>query len=162
MEEPKNKIEKSKEFFFRAYKFQIDGKYEDAIRNYKISLSLFPTVEAHTFLGWTYSYLGDYDKAIEECKEAIDIDPENGNPYNDIGAYMMKQGKYDEAIPWFEIALKSKKCDNPEYAHINIGLAFERKGLWFEALDEYKIALEISPGYKPAVQCLNRVQGMLN
>jgi tetratricopeptide (TPR) repeat protein len=162
MEESKNKIEKSKEFFFKAYKCQMDGKYNDAIRNYKISLALFPTVEAHTFLGWAYSYLGEYDKAIEECKNAIEIDPDNGNPFNDIGAYMMKLGKHDESIPWFELALKAKKCDNPEYAHINIGLALERKGLWFEALDEYKIALEIVPDYKPAKQCLERVQGLLN
>lgn len=162
LEDSKNIVEKSKEFFYKAYKYQLDGRYEEAIENYKISLSLFPTFEAHTFLGWAYSYLGEYDNAIEECKNAIDIDPGNGNPYNDIGAYLMKQGKYDEAIPWFELALKSNHCENPEYAHINIGLAFERKGLWFEALDEYRIALELAPDYKPAHQCLNRIQGMLN
>ena len=140
----------------------MDGKYQDAIRNYKISLSLFPTVEAHTFLGWAYSYIGEYDNAIEECKNAIEIDPSNGNPYNDIGSYMMKQGKFEEAITWFELALKTGNCENPEYAHINMGLAYERKGLWFEAFDEYKIALDLAPDYKPAKQCYNRIQEMLN
>ena len=34
---------------------------------YKRSLATYPTAEAHTFLGWTYSWMGRIDEAIEEC-----------------------------------------------------------------------------------------------
>jgi tetratricopeptide (TPR) repeat protein len=162
MENSKGKIEESKEYFKRGYKSQLNGNYVDAIRNYKISISLFPTVETFTFLGLAYSYLGNFDKAIDECKNAIELEPENGNPYNDIGAYMIKQGKYEEAIPFLELAINSKKIDNVEYAHTNMGLSYERQGFWFEALEEYKIAIEINPDYKTALECYNRVQGLLN
>ena len=162
IESPKSNIEKSKEYFQKAYELQMRGKFVDAIKNYKLSLDLNPTPEAYTFLGWTYSFLGEYDKAIEECKNAIDVNPELGNPYNDIGAYLMKQDKYDEAIPWFELALNSKKYENYEFANVNLGRALERKGLWFEALDEYRKAIDKAPDYKLAKEHYNRLQGLLN
>jgi len=58
--------------------------------------------EAHTFLGWTYHFQGRIEEAIAECKLAIGLDPEFGNPYNDIGAYLIELGRFEEAIPWLE------------------------------------------------------------
>ena len=50
----------------------------------------YPTAEAYTFLGWTYHFQGRIEDAIAECKRAIEVDPEFGNPYNDIGAYLIE------------------------------------------------------------------------
>jgi tetratricopeptide (TPR) repeat protein len=155
-------VEKSKEFFYKAYMFQMKGNYNEAIKNYKISIDFYPTPEAFTYLGWAYSYLGDYERAIEECKNAIDVDPEFGNPYNDIGAYLIKQGKFDEAITWLELALKARRYDHYEFAHVNLGVALEQKGLWLEALDEYRTAIDVAPEYVAAKQNYHRLQGMLN
>lgn len=153
---------KSKEYLLKAYRLQMKGKFEEAILNYKKSLKILPTPEAHTFLGWTYSFLGDYENAISECKTAIELDPDYGNPYNDIGAYLLQQGKSDEALTWLELALKAKRFSNQHFAHVNIGKILEQKGLWFEALDEYRKAIEVSPDYTIAKQHFNRLQGQLN
>ncbi len=53
-------------------------------------------------MGWTLSFQGRLEEATEECLRAIAIDPEFGNPHNDIGVYLMQRDKLDEAIPWFE------------------------------------------------------------
>ena len=155
-------LDESKEYLHKAYALQMKGQFEAAILNYKKSLEIFPTAEAYTFLGWTYSFLGDLNKAIEECKNAIAVDPDFGNPYNDIGAYLIQQGKYDEAITWLELALKAKRYENPHFAHLNIGRVLEAKGLWFEALDEFRIAKELAPEYTLAKQYFNKLQGILN
>ena len=47
---------------------------------------------------------GRLEEAIEECHKAIAVDPTFGNPYNDIGAYLIEMGRLDEAIPWLERA----------------------------------------------------------
>lgn len=158
----KNLVEQSKDYFNKAYKFQSEGLLEKAIENYNLSIELFPTPEAYTFLGWTFSQLGDYEKAIEECKNAIEIDPDYGNPYNDIGAYLLAQRKIEEAIPYIEMALNSKRYDAYHFAHLNLGRAFEMKGLWFEAVEEYRKSKEIAPDYLAAMQNFNRLQGLLN
>lgn len=155
-------ISKAQEYLEKAYKLQMDGNYEEAIRNYKLSIEFFPTAEAHTFLGWAYSFLGDLDRAIEECKVAIEIDSDYGNPYNDIGSYLIQQGSYDEAITWLELALKAKRYESYQYAHLNLGRAYELKGLWFEALNEYKEAIRLAPKYDLAKKLYYTLQGKLN
>jgi Tfp pilus assembly protein PilF len=158
----KSEIAKAQQYLEKAYKLQMDGKYQEAISNYKMSIEYFPTAEAHTFLGWAYSFLGDLDRAIEECKKAIYIDSDYGNPYNDIGSYLIQQGNYDEAITWLEMALKAPRYDSPHFAHLNLGRAFELKGLWFEALEEYKIAMKAAPDYELAKRLYYTLQGKLN
>ena len=91
-----------------AYQAQMEGDYDRAVELYQSSLELHPTAEAHTFLGWTYHFQGRLDDAIAECRRAIDIDPEFGNPYNDIGAYLIELRRLDEAIPWLERASRSQ------------------------------------------------------
>ncbi|MEK7205944.1 MAG: tetratricopeptide repeat protein, partial [candidate division NC10 bacterium] len=78
------------EVWERAYARQMSGDLEEAIRLYQESLAICPTAEAHTFLGWTYSFQGRIDDAIAECHKAIAVDPDYGNPYNDIGVYLMQ------------------------------------------------------------------------
>ncbi|HQY94237.1 tetratricopeptide repeat protein, partial [Caldilinea sp.] len=73
------------EYFQRAYRMQLQGDPAGAIHDYKASIRLFPTAEAYTFLGWVYAHLDLYDEALTACKLAIEVDPEFGNPYNDIG-----------------------------------------------------------------------------
>ena len=158
----KNLIEISKEFFERAYKLQMNGNFEEAIKNYKKSLVYYPTAEAYTFLGWALSALGDYDRAIDECKNAIQMDPDFGNPYDDIGAYLINLERFEEAIAWLELAISAKRYSNREFAHFNLGVVYEKMGLWFEALDEYKKAFSLAPDYKLAKHHLYRLQGLLN
>ena len=63
------------DLFQEAYQCQMDGELEAAIELYQRSIEAYPTAEAHTFLGWTYSFQGKLDDAIAECKKAIARDP---------------------------------------------------------------------------------------
>src|SRR4249920_4029865 len=94
-------------FFQEAYRKQMKGELEAAVELYTKSIESFPTAEAYTFRGWTYSFMGRLDDAIAECHRAIEVDPTFGNPYNDIGAYLIEKGHPDDAIPWLEQALKA-------------------------------------------------------
>ena len=87
------------EFFRQGYEQQISGDYRQAIELYTRSIEAFPTAEAYTFRGWTYSFLGDYGRAMAECLQAIKVDAGFGNPYNDIGAYLIEQEKMGRGYP---------------------------------------------------------------
>lgn len=155
-------LEKAVELFKKAYKLQMAGFLEDAIKLYKESLAVYPTAEAHTFLGWTYSFQGRYDEAIAECHKAIEVDPDFGNPYNDIGVYYIELKRYKEAIPWLQKAKEAKRYESPHYPRFNLGRVYERLGQWQEAMKEYEGALELVPDYKLAYQALTRLQAAMN
>src|SRR5258708_34780253 len=82
-----------------AYQAQMEGDYDRAVELDQSSLELHPTAEAHTFLRWAYHFQGRVEEAIAECKRAIELDPEFGNPYTDIGPYRIGQGSNEEARP---------------------------------------------------------------
>ena len=150
--EDKEKIERAESLFQEAYRCQMEGELEEAIRLYRHSIQCHPTAEAHTFLGWTYSFQGRYDDAIEECKKAIAVDPEFGNPYNDIGAYLINLDKLDDAIPWLEKATLAGRYEARHYPHFNLGRVYVAKGMMKKALEEFDKALSIEPDYPLARQ----------
>ncbi len=129
---------------------------------YQASLAVAPTAEAHTFLGWVYSFQRRYAEAIAECKRAIAVDPTFGNPYNDIGCYLIALGREDEAIPWLRRALAAPRYEAPHFPHVNLARIYETQGRVLDALTEYGRALERQPGYAPAVLGLRRLQARVN
>ena len=154
--------EEAMDLFRKAYEHQIKGELEEAVGLYKKSIEAFPTAEAFTFLGWTYSFMGKYEEAIQECRNAIQVDPDFGNPYNDIGAYLIEKGRFDEAIPWLEKAIHAKRYDSYCFPHYNLGRVWEAKGDWEKALACYDQALKTNPDYTLALHARNRLKGLLN
>ena len=148
--------------FRQAFEAQMNGDLEKATRLYKDSISAYPTAEAHTFLGWTYSFQGALDEAIAECDKAIAVDPSFGNPYNDIGAYLIQMGRIDEAIPWLEKATRASRYESPHYPRLNLGRAFLAKQMYSRALEEFEAALEIEPGDDTARQAVSAIKRKLN
>lgn len=153
---------KAREYYEQAYRLQMDGRVAEAIKYYRLSLETFETPEAHTFLGWAYSYLGDYERAIEECHLAIDIDPDYGNPYNDIAAYLIQQSKHAEAEYWLRKAIIAPRYNSRHYAYYNLGRVYERQGKWFEAVRQYQQAIGMEPKYHLAALSLLNLQAKLN
>ena len=150
------------EYFQKAYERQMHGEYDEAIALYSQSIEAYPTAEAYTFRGWSYSLLGNYERAIGECLEAIKVDPDFGNPYNDIVAYLIEQGKWDEATPWFEKAICAPHYEARCYPHFNLGRVYEHKREWRKAKACYDLAIEANRQYVLAWAALRRLQAMWN
>ena len=154
--------EQAGHYFHKGYAAQMKGDLDEAIACYKKSIEHVPTAEARTFLGWTYSFKGDYQAAIRECHTAIQVDPGFGNPYNDIGAYLIELGRYEEAIPWLKKAMAAKRYEPRHYPHFNLSRVYVKQGKIQEAIREIRLALELEPEYKLARIELHRLLGMLN
>ena len=149
-------------FFELGYKAHAEGDFEQAIVYYKKSLEIELTAEAYTFLGWACSYMNRLAEAIDYCHKAIAIDPEFGNPYNDIGAYLIQAGDFEAAVPWLKRAKEAPRYDTPEYAFCNLGKVYELMALWPLALKEYQGALQHCGDYLPAREALERLKSYLN
>jgi tetratricopeptide (TPR) repeat protein len=138
----------------QGYLLHLGGAFEQAVLAFRKSLEIHPTAEAHTFLGWSLSQLGRLDEAIAECKRAIELDPEYGNPYNDIGVYLIELGRPDEAIPWLTKAIGATRYCCYEFPHFNLGRILLMKGRIEEAKRSFERALSHNPDYLPARKAL--------
>ena len=148
--------------FEEAFRNQREGNLDEAVRLYKASIAVAPTAEAHTFLGWTYSWQGKIAEAIDECLIAIEIDPSFGNPYNDIGVYLIAQGELDEAIPWLERATRATRYECPQFPWLNLGRVYMAKEQPSRARDCFREAVEREPSDEVAVQALAEAEAMIN
>lgn len=138
------------------------GDLAEAIALFTRSLETRPTAEAYTFLGWAYSFAGRLDDAIVECRKAIATDPAFGNPYNDIGCYLMEQGRWDEAIPWFESAKRATRYEPRHFPYLNLGRLRAARGEVAEAIAELEGALALNPGDPAALGLLGTLRYKVN
>jgi len=134
----------------QGYLLHLFGRYPEAIGHFQQSIDIHPTAENHTYLGWSLSMLSQFDAAIAECKKAIALDPDYGNPYNDIGVYLIDLGRPQEAIPWLEKAAKAKRYCCYQFPHFNMGRVFMDQGRLVKAKQAFERALAIDPEYEAA------------
>jgi len=141
-----------------GYVFHVMGDFERAVMLFRASIKAHPTAEAHTFLGWSLSHLGRLKEAIDQCKTAIGLDPDFGNPYNDIGVYLIDLGRPEEAIPWLQKAIAAKRYCCYQFAHANLGRVLLGQGKVEEAQRSFERALEHDPEYLPALMGLEYIK----
>ena len=146
----------------QAQRHHFRGQFARAIELYTRSLELWPTAEAYTFRGWAYSFEGRVDEAIEECKKAIAVDPTFGNPYNDIGSYLVKEGKLDEAIEWLDKAKLATRYEPRHFPYMNLGRIYAQKGMVLRAIQEFEAAIEIHPNEPTCLSMLQQLRSALN
>jgi tetratricopeptide (TPR) repeat protein len=154
--------QEAKEVFLDAYRHHLSGQVKKSVFLYKKSIRLKPTAEAYTFLGWAFSMTGKTMSAIRYCKKAISVDPTLGNPYNDIGVYLIELEQFREAIPWLEKAKLAQRYECVFFAYFNLGRAYEITGHIEKARLEYEEALNVNPDYHSAIEALKRIKVSYN
>ena len=152
----------ARELFEQAFERQRNREFDSALELYQESIRIHASAEAYTFMGWTYSFLGDYEKAIRSCHKAIEVDPDLGNPYNDIGAYLIEMGRFEDAIIWLKKATRAPRYSCHHYPWYNLGKVFELLGRTQRAKECYARSVRANKSYPLAVRALMRVLSQLN
>lgn len=129
---------------------------------FQLSNQYCASADALTYWGWMENKLGNMDLAIELCKQAIQLDPNFGNPYNDIGSYLITKGLYDEAIPWLEKAKTATRYEPKQYPHLNLARVYIAKGMPISALEEFKKALKYVPHDAELIRSIQLLQTSVN
>ncbi|MGH7257187.1 MAG: tetratricopeptide repeat protein [Nitrospiraceae bacterium] len=121
-----------------------EGKYDDAIAEFRVALQLMPTmVGAHIGLGAALQGKGDLDGAVSQYRLLLTQHPNDASVHMNLGTVLQKQGNLDGAIAEYRIALQHR----PDYAlgHFNLGTALATKSLTDEAITEYRTAIRLKP-----------------
>ena len=150
------------ELWEHAQRHHLSGGVDRAIELYTESIELYPTAEAYTFRGWAYSFQGRIEDAIIECERAIEVDPSFGNPYNDIGSYLRKLGRSEEATEWFGRAKTAPRYEPRHYPYMNLARLYASRGEIARAIDELNGALAIVPHDRSCNLMLVQFRQLLN
>src|SRR5262245_18589302 len=102
----------------------MEQRLDEAVELYEKSIEAQPTTEAHTFLGWALSAQKRLDEASAQCRISIELDPGFGNPYNDIGAFLIELGRADEAVSWLERAKRAPRYEPRHFPYLNLARVY--------------------------------------
>lgn len=126
------------------------GLIDKAIEEYTIALSKASEVQyryptAHYNLGLAYDAKGMYDASIMEYKNALRIDPKNGDTHNNLAITLFKNGQVDLAIEEFHKAITLDPT-NPTY-HDNLAKLYYKINMPDKAKVEQELAnrLKLNP-----------------
>ena len=91
------------------------------------ALSIDPELaDAHSWLGTTLLALGRTDEAIAEIREALRLEPDNGQAHQSLArAYWVGKGDFAAAIPLFERAIALNPDAGYSYLQLSLLLAWQ-------------------------------------
>jgi tetratricopeptide (TPR) repeat protein len=138
--------------------YRIQGDYPHALEWYHKALLIHETlgkehpkavtirnivVKIYTERGTAYLNKKEYDRAIMELTEAINLNPANGEIYTTRAAAYYQKGDYDHAITGYTEATRL----NPNYtaAYNQRGNVYYSKKEYDRAIEDYSLAIRLNP-----------------
>lgn len=90
----------------------------------------------------------DYESPMKLWRDTVEKNPTNSRAHNSLGAYLLNEGRLDEARDRFATALRL----DPTHAsaHYNLGHLLEKSGRTPEAVKSYETALRFNPRLEEA------------
>jgi tetratricopeptide (TPR) repeat protein len=155
-------IKRAEKLIKTGLELAASGDFDEAEKRFRGSAQNYPSAEAYTYWGWMEHKLGRTDHAIELCKKAIEIDADFGNPYNDIGSYLISKGDLDAAITWLEKAIDAVRYIPRQYPHINLGRVYLLKGMPKLAVEHLRKALDYTPEDTALIRSIEKILSSLN
>lgn len=103
---------------------------------------------AYTNLGLFYQDRNRYEEAMQEYKQAIELNPRYPLAHNNLAIVYKKLGKTDTAIKEYKAAIAL----SPDYLspYYNLGILYLEQGRYGKAIENFKKVLSINPGFAKA------------
>lgn len=111
------------------------------------------TAEGYVERGNLLIDLYELEQAIEDCKKAIELDPEAFYAYNNLGCALLKLRRIDEAIEPLKKVIEMKP-DYDNLPYVNLAECYTIQKQYEKAMELYNKIMEIWPervGYREEV-----------
>ncbi len=126
-------------------------RYSSAIQYYKESLAIESDKETANRISNCYDEIGDYEKALDYCNQAIAFDSMQTNYLYFKASILDKAGHSEEAIK----IMNDYIAENPEYylPYYQRGWFKEYSGMIDEAIEDYTMSVTLEPKFVAAYMC---------
>ena len=121
-------------------------QYEEAMKSMQNALEINPRfAKAHYYSGLTQYAFGERDQGIQSIKLALELEPAFDTEAVENGLTAHKSEGYETALAAFE-AGAATEVDDIQF-HFRLGDDLYRRGMMDDAVEEYRMALELNPNY---------------
>ena len=128
-----------------------EGDFNTALELFNESIDEQPNFsESRCSRGWLRYLMDDLQGAFEDLKLAIELDPEFGLAYNNLGVVARDLKKKESAINYFIQAIEYSKSEQ-HFPHFNLAEIYTELGQLDESILHYSKALEHQPAYPEAL-----------
>ncbi|HEX7320412.1 MAG TPA: tetratricopeptide repeat protein [bacterium] len=138
--------------FDRSTLYFYRGKYELALHEVDKALEIERTAEYLNIKGLVLTELARQDEAKKAFWEALKMEPNMSEIYNNLGVLYLKMKKLDDAVAAFEDAIKRNV--NYALAYVHLGKAFVEMEKYDDAMKAFDRALQIDPGNREAQEAV--------
>ena len=116
--------------------------------------------EMHYHLGIAYKEMELFDYAIPEFELASSNLSIKFDCNIMLGNCFMEKGDYDKSIEYYKTASEIPGLSDEKLArlHFHLGLAYEAKGMFSEALDTFTLVLKLDQSFSEAQEKIKRLQ----
>jgi type IV pilus assembly protein PilF len=122
------------------------GQVETALDEVKLALQAKPDFGAALALrGLIYAALNQPELADDSFREALRVNPQDGDTMNSYGWFLCQRGKYDQAEKMFQQALAQPQYRDVKRTLHARGVCLSRAGRWVEAEGALMRAYELDP-----------------
>lgn len=92
-----------------------------------------------------YNGKREYDRAIQDCTQAIRLNPSDDFAFNNRGIAFTVKGQYDQALRDFDEMIRL----NPKHAQTfyNRGFIYVTRGQYDRGIQDYNQAIQLNPKY---------------
>jgi TolB-like protein/DNA-binding winged helix-turn-helix (wHTH) protein len=128
------------------YNFYHAWNWPEAEREFKKAIELNPNYAiAHDWYSYFLVAMGRFDEAWKEATRAHELDPLSVGISTDLGFNYYYRRDYDAAIS----QLRGTLSTSPQFplAHLWLGRAYQQKGMYPEAIDEFNKTDAALPGW---------------
>jgi tetratricopeptide (TPR) repeat protein len=123
-----------------------NGQYDSAEFHHMAALKLDPASIIINDMAGEYFGKQQFRIAIDFCKKSLEINPNDVNPYNNMGLCYMRLAKFDSALYCYRTAVSI----DPKFpsVYMNIAITYKAMGQLDSARKYEVIARQSNPGFK--------------
>ncbi len=100
--------------------------------------------EAYGHLGFTYSMMGEHDKAVAKAEQGVALNPNSAYVHMRMGHTLRFAGRYEEAIPEYKKAIRLNPIPPTNYL-FGLGIAYCMTNQYAEAIKWCEKAVQNDP-----------------
>lgn len=139
--------------------FQTHNQPRQAVAEYEsaVALTSDPGLLAQTYanLGAAYRGLGEDAQARDSLMHALRLNPNQSNAWLGLGLLARKDGNATEAVSDLS---RSLELQPTAQAYFELGQTLAQAGRGPEALDSYRLALQLAPDFTEAQKAADALQ----